>query len=215
MESRLEKKFVYSEGNNSFNFFLCSGMFKEIFPSRIVNSVYFDTHSLNDVWDNINGYGVRKKIRVRWYNDLNNSNVYLEEKKKLNFLTMKNTKLLGKFSDYEDLKNYFEKDLLNRINVILNKKINLKSSLFIQYKRNYFELGNKKLRVTLDKNLKIYLDYPDRFINLDKIIIELKYKKKDSDFVRKFVKENRLNNRNQKFSKYVNSFIELDNNGFD
>ena len=122
--------------------------------------------------------------------------------------------MLGNFFDYEELKTYLQKDLLNKINISLNKKINLKSTLFVQYKRNYFELYNKKLRVTLDQNLKIFLQYPNKFIDLDKTILELKYKKKDAEFVRKFVKETKLNNRNQKFSKYVNSFIELNNNGY-
>ena len=121
---------------------------------------------------------------------------------------------MGNFFDYEELKTYLQKDLLNKINISLNKKINLKSTLFVQYKRNYFELYNKKLRVTLDQNLKIFLQYPNKFIDLDKTILELKYKKKDAEFVRKFVKETKLNNRNQKFSKYVNSFIELNNNGY-
>ena len=71
----------------------------------------------------------------------------------------------------------------------------------------------KKLRVILIK-FKNFLQYPNKFINLDKTILELKYKKKDAEFVRKFVNETKLNNRNQKFSKYVNSFIELNNCGF-
>ena len=40
---RLEKKFVYNEGDTYHNFFLISGMFKKIFPKRVVNSIYFDT----------------------------------------------------------------------------------------------------------------------------------------------------------------------------
>ena len=98
----------------NFQTFLISWMFKEPYPARIVNSIYFDTPNLRDVWDNINGYGLRKKIRVRWYNDLNNSNVYLEEKKKINFLTQKKTELLGKFFNYEEFKKYFQKDLSNK-----------------------------------------------------------------------------------------------------
>ena len=77
--------------------------------------------------------------------------MYLEEKKKINFLTQKKTELLGKFSNYEEFKKYFQKDLSNKINIFINKKLNLKSTLFVQYRRNYFELNNKKLRVTLSK----------------------------------------------------------------
>ena len=64
MESRLEKKFVYRNGDDSFKFFLISGMFKEQYSQRTVNSIYFDTDIYQDVWDNINGFGNRKKIRI-------------------------------------------------------------------------------------------------------------------------------------------------------
>ena len=47
------------------------------------------------------------------------------------------------------------------------------------------------------------------FINLDKTILELKYKVSNAQFVNEFICNNKLDNRNRKFSKYVNSFIEL------
>ena len=97
---------------------------------------------------------------------------------------------------------------------LLEKKINLKKILFIQYQRNYYQLSNKKLRVTVDEKLRIFYKYPDRFIDLDKIILELKYDTKDSSFVNSFIKLNNLNARNQKFSKYVNSFIEMNECAF-
>ena len=40
---RLEKKFVYENGDESYKFFLISGMFRKTFPKRVVNSIYFDT----------------------------------------------------------------------------------------------------------------------------------------------------------------------------
>ena len=70
---RLEKKFVYNEGDTYHNFFLISGMFKNVFPKRVVNSIYFDTEKYKDVWDNINGFGNRRKLRLRWYDELKNS----------------------------------------------------------------------------------------------------------------------------------------------
>ena len=69
--------------------------------------------------------------------------------------------------------------------LIIEKKINLKKILFIQYQRNYFELPNKKLRITIDTNLKIFQDYPLRYINIDKTIVELKYKVENSTYVKK------------------------------
>lgn len=99
-----------------------------------------------------------------------------------------------------------------KIDAMLNKKINLKKTLLIRYQRNYYELPNKKLRVTIDKDLTIFKKYPSQFIKIDKNIVELKYDVKNSNYVNSFIKNNFLNNRNQKFSKYVNSFLELNSN---
>ena len=82
-QNRIEKKFIYSEGDESFKLFIINAMFKETFKPRIVNSIYFDTPVFTDVWDNINGFGNRKKIRIRWYDEINQSAVFIEEKKKL------------------------------------------------------------------------------------------------------------------------------------
>ena len=209
---RLEKKFVYENGDESYKLFLILGMFKKTFPKRVVNSIYFDTDIYQDVWDNINGFGNRKKIRLRWYNNIKNSKVFIEEKKKINFVTKKKVQKIGVFKNFENLISFVNNNEFKKINAILNKKINLKKTLLIRYQRNYYELPNKKLRVTVDKDLTIFQKYPSQFIKIDKTIVELKYDVKNSNFVNLFIKNNFLNNRNQKFSKYVNSFLELNNN---
>ena len=76
-ENRIEKKFVYNQGDESFRQFLINGMFFEAFEPRLVNSIYFDTTAFHDVWDNINGFGNRKKIRIRWYGLINKSNIFI------------------------------------------------------------------------------------------------------------------------------------------
>ena len=209
---RLEKKFVYENGDDSYKFFLISGMFKKTFPQRIVNSIYFDNDIYQDVWDNINGFGNRKKIRLRWYDDIKNSKVFIEEKKKINFVTKKNVQKIGVFKNFENLMSFVGSYEFKKIDAMLNKKINLKKTLLIRYQRNYYELPNKKLRVTIDKDLTIFKKYPSQFIKIDKNIVELKYDVKNSNYVNSFIKNNFLNNRNQKFSKYVNSFLELNSN---
>lgn len=74
-------------------------------------------------------------------------------------------------------------------------------------------MPNKKLRLTIDRNLKIFYNYPTNFIDLNKIIIELKYNTNQAAYVNNFIFKNNLDNRNQKFSKYVNSFTELNTSG--
>ena len=213
-EQRLEKKFVYNQSDDAYKYFLISGMFKKAYPQRNVNSIYFDTDSYQDVWDNINGFGKRKKIRIRWYDNLNNSKVFIEEKKKIGFVTQKKVETIGIFKNFDELDHFINRENYLKTNLLFRKKINLRKTLLIQYQRNYYELPDKRLRVTVDSNLKIFQKFPTNFINLDKIIVELKYDVKNSSFVNDFIKKNYLSNRNQKFSKYVNSFIEINENAY-
>ncbi len=213
-ENRLEKKFVYKEGDISFNFFILNSMFKKMYPSRKVNSIYFDTPSHKDIWENINGFGDRKKIRVRWYDKINNSEVFIEKKRKINFITQKTVKKIDTFKNFKDLNNYlYSEDFHN--NFLRNKfKDNLERSIYVQYVRSYYELPNKKLRLTIDKDIKIMNSKTSNFFQQDEIILELKYDVKYSNYVNDLIFKYGLNNRNRKFSKYVNSFIQLNNSAF-
>ena len=211
-EIRIEKKFVYQEGDESYKYFLINSMIKKIYLKRRVNSIYFDTEDFKNVWDNINGFGDRLKIRLRWYDNLDHSDVFLEEKIKKNFTTIKKVVKLGNFENYLKLENFILKKLKTN-NLFLKKKINLNKILYVSYDREYFIHQTKKLRFTLDKNIKVYLNYAKKPINMDKNILEIKYDPQYSNFCNKFLIENKLKNRNQKFSKYVNSFIELNESG--
>ncbi len=209
---RLEKKFIYQKGDATYKIFLINGMFRRTYPKRKINSIYFDCENLKNVWDNINGFGNRVKIRLRWYNDLQNKEVFLEEKKKLNLMTVKNVKSIGVFKNIFDLKNYID-EKLNKEEFFLKKKININEILTVSYDREYFQDCSKKLRVTIDKNIKILKNISSKTIEVEKDIIEIKYQPKYANFCQNFILKNNLNNRNQKFSKYVNSFIELNDSG--
>ena len=41
------------------------------YESRKVNSIYLDTNDLTFYRENLEGLSLRKKLRIRWYNDLN------------------------------------------------------------------------------------------------------------------------------------------------
>ena len=73
----------------------------------------------------------------------------------------------------------------------------------------------KKIRVTLDQNITINKKYiNDNFgISLDKNIIELKYDVKDSNYCNELILNSKLENRNKKYSKYVQSFVEMNDSG--
>ena len=212
-EGRIEKKFVYQEGDDSYKYFLISGMFKEIYNERKVNSIYFDTEDLKNVWDNINGFSDRLKIRLRWYNNISNSEVFIEEKIKKNITTIKKVKSVGTFSNFNELNEFINSKKFIFHKSIIDKKINMKKTIFVSYNRKYFQDTFKKLRVTLDKNIKVYFKYPTKVINIDKNILELKFNPKNFSYCNNFIANNNLDNRNKKYSKYVNSFLELNESG--
>jgi len=214
MEQRVEKKFRFKLGDTIFYEFLINSLCKEIYKQRVVNSLYFDTDNFKNLWDNINGFSNRLKVRARWYNKLDNVNVYLEEKKKINFITQKTVTDLGIFQDFNKLITYFNNQKNPMAKEIFFSSKNFKKNLLVSYNRNYFQTPNQKLRVTIDRDIRIY-NYPYKnFVEMDDLILELKFNIKDSLFVNDLLKYNSFQFRNQKFSKYSNSFIELNDNGF-
>ncbi len=213
-ESRIEKKFVYSEGDDSYRYFLISGLFKKIYFERMVHSIYFDNENLKNVWDNINGFSKRSKYRVRWYNNLNNSKVFFEEKNKLNQTTFKNKIEIGPFKNEENLMFFLNSNDFKK-KYLCKYKYNLNKILKVSYKRSYFIDPKKKIRVTLDQNITVNKKKSNNNtgIYLDKNILELKYNVKDSNYCNQLILNSRLENRNKKYSKYIQSFIEMNESG--
>ena len=213
-ESRIEKKFVFLDGDNSYRYFLISGMFKEIYIERIVNSIYLDNENFKNVWDNINGFSQRSKYRVRWYNDLKNSKVFLEEKNKLNQTTFKKKSEIGPFKNEKDLMIFLNSNEFQK-KYLFKYKYNLKNVLKVSYKRSYFIDPKRKIRETLDQNITVNKKYINNNfgISLDKNIIELKYDVTDSNYCNQLILNSRLDNRNKKYSKYVQSFVEMNESG--
>ena len=213
-DSRIEKKFVYEDSDISYLNFLISGHFKKIFPDRKVNSIYFDTFDYKNVWDNINGFSKRSKIRLRWYNEINDSKVFIEKKDKLNFTTIKNVEVLGKFINIQDLFNHINNNQLINSPLFNEQKLNLKKVLYVSYDRSYYQELKNRIRITIDKKITIFLKYPSKKVMINNTILEIKYNSNNCNYCNNFIKENGLNNRNQKFSKYVNSFLELNESGY-
>ena len=217
MEQRLEKKFVFLPGDNrKIEILKIEGFFKKIYYKRRVNSIYYDTIDLNCLWDNINGFSNRDKYRVRWYDDINNSEVFFEKKKKINQATQKTKISLGKFKNQEDLNIFLKsKEFNNSLYKITT--LNLVQVLTVSYSRDYYIDNKKKLRITFDENIKTHQNFEGNFFknlaNIDNSILEFKYLLEDSDYVRQKMYNLNFNLRNQKFSKYVQSFMILNEMG--
>lgn len=189
--------------------------FRNQFPSRKVNSIYFDTHDFICIRENLDGVSNKKKIRIRWYGDKKKLiNPILEIKSKRGFETIKETE---KIKELENLNlNNFEN--LQKIKDVTNAKLKIKRIihpiLSTHYEREYFISQNKNIRATIDYNLNsIFLN---NFSQTDIIknyssrcILELKYSIGFDHFVRKNL--NSITLRLSKNSKFVNSALETPN----
>lgn len=217
MEERFENKFIFTRGDKkNYNLLIINCFLKKEYKNRIVNSIYYDNHKLDSLYQNINGFSTRAKYRIRWYNEINNTQVFFEKKIKLGLITKKQKINLGSFQNYISLQNFlYSKEFEKKIISFTDQE--LMQVLRVSYKREYWEDFEKKLRVTFDSQIlaqKIYQNkFNNSFFEIDSDILELKYKIKDHEFVKNKIKQANFNLRNQKFSKYVRSFLLLSDIG--
>jgi len=138
---RKEKKFrvTFNEYYYFQSLLISKGM-KPLFDVRTVNSIYFDTKIL-DMF-NLSEEGVlpRKKIRIRWYNDLKQFS--LETKISSIEGRFKKTEKLIEVHDINDVLSYISFD--NDLGI-------LSPSLLVTYERLYFLIGD--MRITFDQNI--------------------------------------------------------------
>tara|TARA_B110000259_G_scaffold115643_1_gene131739 strand:+ start:5289 stop:5936 length:648 start_codon:yes stop_codon:yes gene_type:complete len=214
MEERFENKFIFSRGDEkNFRSLITNGFLRKLYENRVVNSIYYDTITLDNLYHNINGSNNRVKYRVRWYNQINNSEVFFEKKIKSGLITKKKKISLGFFSSHFLLRKYLKSEnFLKKINTYTTQ--NLIEVLAVSYERAYFGDFEKKLRVTFDTKIKTQKRNMDTFFEIDSDILELKYDLTESNFVKNKIKKTNFNLRNQKFSKYVRSFLLLSEMGF-
>ena len=154
----------------------------------------------------------RKKLRVRWYNDDFN-NVYFEKKNKRNFFVWK---------DIEKVKSSFSKtnliyklqELLSKPNNIIDSNNNYNLILKTNYKRNYWISSNGKIRATIDIDINTSpVQDMNKIITLPETILEFKFSPSSENYFRDFFSHRGLNIRSKKYSKYLQSFIALEESG--
>jgi len=219
---RYERKFIISntdEKKVEHYIKLHPKMFFEIYHERYVNNIYFDSHELQNYYDNINGVFDRIKARIRWY-----GNLFGEVKKPVIELKIKKGSLGRKFQRNlnpftlsnqicrKEIADIFKKS--NIPNVIYSKLLSLKPTLLNRYKRKYYLSSDKNYRITTDSAQEFYrIEYGKNsflnriFINSD-IIFELKYDKNYDNEASGIT--NHFLFRLTKNSKYING-IELIN----
>ena len=191
--------------------------FIEQFQPRIISNIYFDTLNYNLLNDNLAGLPDRYKVRLRWYDSLNYINdANLEIKIKKNQLGWKKRKKFQIREEINNLSKHYIKKLvlLNVDNYEKNHLKNLEAVLINNYKREYYVSFDRKIRLTIDKDFKIFnqigknfLNNSDRSICNQNIILEIKFDNEFSDDLHGLL--NDIPFRSSRSSKYVSSFYCL------
>ena len=214
--SRQELKFVTHEVNYPIIIKwlkISKTNFKREYENRLVNNIYFDSHEYEAFKSNIYGNSSRLKIRLRWYGlDLLKNNYCLEIKFKRNVFGWKEKFMIKNLVLDDNWKLIIEnikKSLPLNIKLLFEK--NQTPIIINQYEREYFKSFNKKLRLTIDKNQKVYDQRFSEYPNMSKksffhnhIVVEFKFKKNFRNLVDECISSFPL--RLSRNSKYINSF---------
>ena len=161
---RFERKFT-AAGADRFPFLVHiknhPAFFREIFYTRQVNNIYFDTPSLTFYDDNKVGISERKKVRIRWYGNIDGKIISpkLEYKIKSGLLGTKWTFDLKDFEMGNNFSKNYIFDIFQQSNLpeeIVEDLKSLAPALINSYRRTYFLSGDQKYRLTFDEHLKFY-----------------------------------------------------------
>lgn len=217
---RFERKFIcrgISPGNTHWlvksHFF----HFREAWPERYINNIYFDTKSFYLYQLSHEGLSERRKIRVRWYGNsfCNKNRPSLEIKLKKGLVVEKSSYQLEDL-DLNSIRRLQGGELLNFIPGNITGELYsdlrvMEPVLFNRYCRKYFTGFDKNIRLTIDRNVE-YLKprhmettFLPREYNSD-VIIELKYPDHLDDTVNQITQTFPF--RLDRMSKYVHG-IEL------
>ena len=186
--------------------------FRESFPARFVNSIYFDSHDLRFAKDNIEGLAERTKIRIRWYGENQN-------RMQQPVLEFKHKRGLAGYKVRHSMVDFgVGGEGLGEVLPVAIKDSNLpvgvaeiihtvNPTLICRYRRRYFETVGLAVRATVDE--KLYYrpvgrssEMLDRGINdFFSVILELKYDPDLEDLVKEITNEIPI--RLSKSSKYL------------
>jgi SPX domain protein involved in polyphosphate accumulation len=192
MQNRYERKFYILNRDKNFLENMVKRLnygFREIFWTRSVNNIYWDTLNYDYYKNSVDGIAIRKKVRLRWYNDFEQmKNPIMEIKKKKGHIGSK----IRYTGEYAEL---FEK----------LKKQSLQPTLANSYRRSYFKSFDQKIRITIDSDLEFWpvsnleIDV-DKKKDLEGLILEIKYQVSDALAASQVTNE--IPFRVKSFSKY-------------
>lgn len=161
--------------------------FREIFETRFINNIYFDSLTKKSFFDNVDGVADRTKYRIRWYGELFGfiENPILEVKIKKGLLGTKELYSLPSFTLDKNFNNNTMSELLESATELPEHRRELMSflnpMLLNRYKRKYFSSTFDDFRATIDSEMEYYSisegfnNFMDKTFDDTSTILELKY----------------------------------------
>jgi len=190
------------------------------YPPRQVNNVYFDTADYRSLNDNLSGIGARRKLRIRWYGPNPGRIVqgHFEIKCKKGLVGWK---IMRPLNLDLDLQTETWSDLVHR----LRQQASVSAlhwldefpepTLINHYWRAYYETTNGDLRLTLDTELRAYVQRSQARPNVQRpapldahVIIELKSPVDDEAYRQLIAVLQSLPLRTDRYSKYVQGVLQ-------
>ena len=194
MSFRVEEKLLINKHQiTEFKSFLSKKKVKIPYPSRIINSLYFENFKEEMYKDSIEGIVPRKKIRVRNYPNNQNKFLYLE---------MKISSIEGRYKTSKIINEDTYKQLINT--GIYDRQYGVCQPLiYVTYKREYYKIND--VRISIDENINYSLFSGRKIGTDDNLIIELKtsFNKDRDDLINNFPFQR------TRFSKYCNGFEKI------
>ena len=194
MSFRIEEKLLINKKQIlEFKDFLFQKHAIAIYPSRRIQSLYFENFKEEMYKDSLEGVVPRKKIRVRNYPHDKNLSLYLE---------MKISSADGRYKTRKIIeKNKFGS--IKQLGIYDNQYGVCRPLIYVTYNREYYKVGT--VRITVDEDIEYYL-YSGRKLGYDNnSIVELKAPVQIN-------KDDLLNNfpfQRTRFSKYCNAFEKI------
>ena len=184
--------------------------FRRIYPTRRINSIYYDNSNYSAMEESIEGNSLRSKKRIRWYGfEKQWVKASLEIKKKQGYVSWKR-----KYDSIYDINTKSKKWYIflrcNDKDKEAYNLLNLDPKSIVTYDREYYGSFNKKIRITIDHNIKYYHQNIKDYVNTNKgtklenqIVVEIKLAHRDEDFLLKVLQDIPFTPR--RFSKYCES----------
>lgn len=189
-----------------------------------VRSIYLDTIDHLFFYEKIDGVKVRKKLRIRSYGFSTDKNIaFIEIKRKFGNSIYKeriktrleDTPLIfngGKPPLLPSDQSFLDRSILDKF-LYLTKRLSLQPRILVTYEREaLYGVDDSNLRVTLDKNVRSYLN-PDldmiymendlRMLDDSHFILEIKFNGRMPVWVRNTIRKFQLHV--QPISKYCNN----------